>query len=294
MERSKTPYEVEVVETTYLTHDTGPLSARIHKPIGQGPFPAVIDAHGGGWCVGSNRNNDSINRVLAAHGIVVASLDFRMPPVAAYPAAVADINFGVRWLKQHAKEFGANSDLVGAIGSSSGGHMVVLSAMKPDDPRYSALQTQDVRESASIPYVIALWPVICPKGRYDYLHTIQPSTSHAVFIEGIQRHDAFWGGTDAMIEGSPVRALERGDKVQLPRILYIQNETDSLHPRADAERFMSGYSKAGGIARLEMYQGESYDFVRVSPESPEGRRVIALIADFAWDAAGNQFPGNGR
>jgi acetyl esterase/lipase len=292
MDRSEGVYEVEVVDTTYLIHESGPLSVRVHKPKGTGPFPAVIDAHGGGWCVGSNRNNDSINRSLAARGIVVASLDFRMPPVAAYPAAVADINFGVRWLKQNAETYQSRADLVGAIGSSSGGHMIVLSAMTPADPRYSAIQRADVSEDAEVPFAVALWPVICPKGRYDYLHTIPPSNAHAVFFEGIQRHEAFWGSSEAMIEGSPVRALARGDQVLLPRILYVQNETDALHPRTDMEKFLSGYTRTGGSVRQEMYQGDSYDFIRVSPESPEGKRVLALVADFIWDAARAQSSSN--
>lgn len=278
-------FDVDVSEETYLVHETGPLSARIHKPHGKGPFPAVVDVHGGGWCVGTNRNNDKINHELATRGIVVASVDFRMPPVARYPDSVADINFAVRWLKTQASALGSEPALVGTIGSSSGGHLTVLSDIKPTDPRYLAIHRDGIGTDASVAFAVALWPVICPLGRYRYLQTVPKSDKHAVFSEGIARHDNFWGTPEAMAEGSPVHAMQRGDAIALPRLLYVQNEKDELHPRADLDRFVELYRKCGGNVALELYQGPAYDFIRVEPQSAEGQRVMTLIADFIWDSA---------
>src|SRR5215470_9409829 len=112
------PFEVDVEDVEYLRHGDTPLLARIYRPRGQGPFPAVIDAHGGAWCVGSRVNNDPINMPVARGG-VVAALDFRMPPDASYPGSVADINYGIRWLKANAAPFGTRPDWVGAMGTSS-------------------------------------------------------------------------------------------------------------------------------------------------------------------------------
>ena len=70
-----------------------PLLARFYRPEGQGPFPAVLEVHGGAWTSGDRLNNVSIAEHLAAHGIVVLSIDFRMPPAARYPDTVADVNF---------------------------------------------------------------------------------------------------------------------------------------------------------------------------------------------------------
>ena len=63
-----------------------------------------------------------IDQFLATAGAVVMALDFRLAPGAPYPASVADVNLGVRWLKQHAADFKSRADWVGAVGSSSGGH----------------------------------------------------------------------------------------------------------------------------------------------------------------------------
>ena len=49
------------------------------------------------------------------------------------------MNYATRWLKHHAGDFNATSEGLGTIGYSSGGHMSMLSAMKPRDPRYAAI-----------------------------------------------------------------------------------------------------------------------------------------------------------
>ncbi len=124
------PYEVDIEEVEYLRHGDKRFLARVFRPRGQGPFPAVIDAHGGAWCRGDRTNNDPINEAVARGGVVVAALDFRNPPDAIYPGSVADVNYGVRWLKSEAARFDSAPGMVGAMGTSSGGHLVVLAALK--------------------------------------------------------------------------------------------------------------------------------------------------------------------
>src|SRR5207244_2043770 len=123
----------------YLRHDDAALMATIYQPSGRGPFPMVLAVHGGAWNMGSRTSMDAICRDLASSGIVVAAVDFRLAPAHPYPAQVQDVNFACRWLKQHARDFNGDDTAVGAWGSSSGGHTALLCAMRPRDPRYSAL-----------------------------------------------------------------------------------------------------------------------------------------------------------
>ena len=133
------PYEVEIEEVEYLRHGEKPFLARVLRPRGEGPFPAVIDVHGGAWCRGNTTGNDPINQEVARGGVVVAALEFRNPPDATYPGSVADVNYGFRWLKSEARRFDSEPGMVGSMGTSSGGHLVVLAALKPDDPRYASV-----------------------------------------------------------------------------------------------------------------------------------------------------------
>jgi acetyl esterase/lipase len=102
---------------------SAPLLARYYRPDGPGPFPAVLEVHGGAWTSGDRLNNVAIGEYLAAHDIVVLSIDFRMPPAVRYPETVADVNFGIRFLKANAERFSTRTDLVGGLGTSSGGHL---------------------------------------------------------------------------------------------------------------------------------------------------------------------------
>ena len=106
-------YEIDVRDIEYVRHDSGPLLARVFQPRGAGPFPLIVDMHGGAWCRGDRLNDTVMNEPLAKSGVVVAAIDFRMPPVAAYPASLADINYAIRWFKARAAEFSSRADLVG-------------------------------------------------------------------------------------------------------------------------------------------------------------------------------------
>jgi acetyl esterase len=279
-------YEVDVEEVEYLRHGAKPLLARIYKPRGSGPFPAVVEMHGGAWVQGDRANNDAINMPVARGGVVVAALDFRAPPEATYPASVADVNYGIRWLKANAARFNTRPELVGTMGTSSGGHLAVLAALKPNDPRYAALQGP-AGVDARVPFVVTLWPVICPIGRF-HDHKERRARGEAIATRPGRPAGSgndhvqvqYWVTEDAMADGSPNLALERGDKVELPNILYLQNPTDTQHPRANLESFVSGYRKAGGNLQLEWFEGKEYDLVRSDPGSDSAKGAIRKIIEF--------------
>src|SRR5580698_6759069 len=139
----------------YQRHDGQPLLARLYQPIGPGPFPAVLEVHGGAWTGGDRFNNVSIAEALAADGVVVLSIDFRMPPAARYPDTVADVNFGIRFLKANAERFATRQELVGGLGTSSGGHLLLLNALRPRDTRYASEPLPG--SDASLAFAVACW-----------------------------------------------------------------------------------------------------------------------------------------
>jgi acetyl esterase len=99
--------------------------ARVYQPDGPGPFPTVVDVHGGAWRVGDRHQNAVIHMAMSAAGILVLALDFRQSQDAQYPASILDINLGVRWAKANARTFNG-TDRIGGLGSSSGGHQILL------------------------------------------------------------------------------------------------------------------------------------------------------------------------
>src|ERR1700709_2684290 len=102
--------EFDVEEIEYLRHGDKPLLARIYKPRGKGPFPIIVDLHGGAWCRKDRTSDAGTDERPAKSGVIVVALDFRMPPAAVFPASLIDINYAVRWAKAHAAEWGGRAD----------------------------------------------------------------------------------------------------------------------------------------------------------------------------------------
>ena len=95
----------------------------------------MVELHGGVWTENDRTRSKTHHEAFASNGIAVAALDFRQGP-AGYPNSVADINYAIRWVKANAALFNSRPDLVGITGTSSGGHLAMLAAMRPNDPRY--------------------------------------------------------------------------------------------------------------------------------------------------------------
>ena len=163
-------HQIDVEDVEYLRHGDKPLLAKVFKPRGPGPFPLVIQLHGGAWFRGDRNSDNLMNEALAKSGVVVAALDFRQPPEAGYPASMVDINYAVRWFKANAARFKARADRVALKGSSSGAHQAMLAAMRPEDGRYASIKLPagSPAVDARVQAVVLCWPVIDPLGRYQY------------------------------------------------------------------------------------------------------------------------------
>jgi acetyl esterase len=277
-----TSHPIDVEDVEYLRHADKPLLARVFKPRGQGPFPLVVQLHGGAWFRGDRTSDAVMNEPLAKSGVVVAALDFRQPPDAPYPGSMVDINYAVRWLKANAARFGARADRVALMGSSSGAHQAMLAAMRPADARYAAIKLPGATPAmdARVQAVVLCWPVIDPLGRYQYAKKLKEGGKP--YPEVVDRvlpgHDQYWQTEANMAEGNPVMALERGEKVEMPPALYIQGDKDMAHPRPHLDRFITAYRKAGGQVDLELLEGEAEGFINKSPVA--AKRTIERIIEF--------------
>jgi acetyl esterase/lipase len=277
-------FDIERRDLEYQRHDGSPLLARLYRPIGAGnstgPFPALVDVHGGAWAGGDRLNNAPLDEALAKSGIIVLAVDFRMPPEWRYPASIADINLAIRWLKTHAPEFGSRRELVGGLGTSSGGHQLLLSVLKPADPRYAALPLAEASaENARLPYVVLCWPISDPLARYRMVH----EKGNANLIKA---HDAYWASEAEMAEGNPQLTLERGESGALPPAIVVQGTGDDNVTPDMADRFAAAYRARGGRLDLHKFDGQPHTFIMRDPASEASARATAQIRDFVLAQTG--------
>src|SRR5262249_26991992 len=134
---------------------------------------------------------------------------------------------------------------------------------------------------ASVRCVVLCWPVIDPLGRYEYAKQNLGGALKKQATDWIASHDLYWKGGEAeMAEGSPTRILERGEKVQLPPVLYLQGSADQAHPRPNLDRFVAGYRKAGGKLDLHFFEGMNQAFISEMPTAPQSLQAIDKIIEF--------------
>lgn len=273
-------HEVAIEDVEYQHRNGRALLARLYRPSGGGPFPATLQLHGGAWVGKDRTDNDYIALALAQSGVLVAAIDFRMPPDAPYPASLADINLATRWLKARARRYGSLPDRVGAFGTSSGGHQALLAALRPEDPRYRALPLDEAPEmDARLAFVISAWGVLDPVLRYRL-------AKEAGNAEMVGNHDAFWGGEAAMRDGSPPAILARGETVDLPPALIFQGDADEWVPAGTARALAAAWQRAGGEAELVLYPGAKHGFMTGKPDAAYAGQAIAAMRDFIRRHAG--------
>jgi acetyl esterase len=254
-------YEVDIADVEYLQHGDTAFLARVFRPLGTGPFPIMVELHGGAWVNGTRLDGNAANEALAKNGVIVVALDFRVPPVASYPASLADIHYGIRWCKTQAADWNGSPDKVGVMGTSTGGHQSMLLGLRPDDPRYAALSLPagSNEVDGTVACAILVSPLTDPLGRYQYAKGLRegltPPDGMADRVPAF--HDQYWLTEEAMIEGAPARILGRGERTSLPPMLSLAREYEASHPRPDLDEFIMQYRRAGGEIDVTFF-GEAY------------------------------------
>jgi acetyl esterase len=266
-------YAVTTTDVEYRRDGDEAFLARIYQPQGPGPFPALVDIHGGQWTRGDRLGNAPLSEALAAAGLVVFAPDFHLAtPATPYPTLLVDVSYAIRWFKAHAGEYNATATHLGGMGSSSGGHLIMLTAMRPRDPRYMARPlAEGPNLDAALAYLIVPWPILDPYGRFIFAQ----ETGREDIIASTRTFFAPW---DTIWEGNPMAILERGEAVERPPTLIIQGTADANVTPALQRRFAAAYQAAGGEVTLELFPDQPHQFAK--DPGPDSDRTYDLMRAF--------------
>jgi acetyl esterase/lipase len=242
-------FEIKIWDTEFRRAPKRMLMARIYQPQGGGPFPVLLDLHGGAWNNKDRHANVTMDEALARSGILVVAIDLTRAPEAPYPASVQDANYGVRWLKYKAAEWNGDPATIGALGSSSGGHEIELCAMRPADPYYGVHKLAEAPHlNATLNYVATRSPVSNPYARYLNAESLGRA-------EMVQNSKNYFNPWDTIHDGNPQEILDRGEKVTLVPLLIMQGELDDNVRPAVQQKFAESYRAAGGECQYEVFSG---------------------------------------
>ena len=265
-------FEIKISEVEFRRAPARMLMARIYQPQGAGPFPALLDLHGGAWNDKDRLANAPMCEALAASGVLVAAIDLTLGPEAPYPASVQDANYGVRWLKSKAAELKGDPSTLGVLGSSSGGHVAELLGMRPRDPRYNAHPLPGRSGvDATLAYVATRSPISDPYSRFQQAEKMQRA-------EMVQKSRIYFKPWETIFEGNPQQILERGEAVSLPPLLIMQGALDDNVLPALQEKFAATYRAGGGECQLEVFAG--CEHMWVAEPGPQTDRAHEMVKTF--------------
>lgn len=132
VDSSPSPHLEQHLDLVYAEYGDRKLHLDLFRPKdAKTPLPTVVVVHGGGWINGDKTKFRAMAQQLAERGYVTAAIEYRLAGEARFPAAIHDANAATRWLRAHAKEYGIDSERIGAVGGSAGGHLVGLMAAAP-------------------------------------------------------------------------------------------------------------------------------------------------------------------
>ena len=214
-------FELKVSEVELRRTEAGrQLMARVYQPQGPGPFPTMLDLHGGAWRRKDRFAEEPMDRAIAASGVLVVAIDLRLSEEAPYPASVQDGNYGVRWLKSKAAGWNGDASKLGLYGSSSGGHVAQLLAMRPRDARYNAIALPAAPSvDATVAYVATRSPISDTFARFQQAEKMKRENM-------IENNKLYFNPWDTIHEANPQAILERREPVTLVPMLIMQGALD--------------------------------------------------------------------
>ena len=267
-------FELVVSEVELRKNTAGRmLMARIYQPQSQakgepGPFPTVLDLHGGAWNRKDRFAEEPMDRALAASGLLVVAVDLTISPEAPYPACVQDANWSVRWLKANAAKWNGDGSKIGVYGSSSGGHVAELLALRPHDSRYGAIPFDGAPGiDATVAWVAMRSPVSNTAARYENAERRKN--------EGmIKNNKMFFVPWETIHESNPQEILERKEKVSLPPLLIMQGALDDNVLPEMQQKFAETYRSAGGSCDYRLFEDSVHEWVaEPGPQTDKARDV---------------------
>jgi len=229
---------------------------------GEGPRPALVMIHGGGWRAGSKEAYAGVAPRFTREGITVFSVGYRLAPAHRYPAQVDDVQRAVRWIRSKATEFGIDPARLGAMGHSAGGHLAQMLGVR---------DTRDNSDPALANYSSRVQCVVNVFGPTDLTSPHLPASTGSILANflGKTRDEA----PEIYRDASPLTFVDRNSAPTL----FCHGTEDPLVPLSQSVLCMEALRRAGVEANIVVVEGAGHGW---RDDSPGGTQVNEAILAF--------------
>jgi acetyl esterase len=245
----------------------GPIPLRLYRGQGvakDGPQPALVFFHGGGWVIGDLESHDQVCRALAnATPCIVVSVDYRLAPEHKFPAAAEDAIAATQWIATNAARLGIDAGRLGVGGDSAGGNLAAVVALGARD-----------RDGPRLAFQLLVYPAA--DMRMDWpsaeRHAQQLPLTRAA-MDWFIAHYLRSAADEADWRASPLRASSLKG---LPPALIV---TAGFDPLCDEGEAYAKALRAAGVPVVhQLFEGQIHGFLTMGRVVADSKRAIALGA----------------
>lgn len=255
------------LNVTYCSPKGEPQTLDVYYPTAGGPWPVLMYVHGGGWNEGDKAEGEGW-RFMNERGFLVVSVNYRLAqPGVKFPAMIEDVKCAVRYLRAHAVDYNLDSDHIGAVGASAGGHLVALLGTADEEAGWD---TGEYAEQSS-----RVQAVVSQSGFSDFTREVYNSIEMAIYyaVGELPGKD-----TARLAAASPITYITPDD----PPFLIIHGDKDSIAPLEQSQVLYDELQKAGVESTLIVVKNGPHSLYAddMSPTSEElGANIVAFLEE---------------
>ncbi|MFZ5720887.1 MAG: prolyl oligopeptidase family serine peptidase [Pseudomonadota bacterium] len=263
-----TPAELKtatyVRDVIYGRRDGMALTYDVFKPVKNANGALVVNMVSAGWrsSWGPPEERQARYQALIDKGFTVVALYHASAPRFQVPDAVTDVRLGMRHIKLHARDYGADPARIGVWGASAGGHLALVAGMMADDGDPAAANPLE-RSGNRVAAVVAYFP----------------PTDLAVLLQGRPKAGPIAFDDKLYPSVSPIHSVDAGD----PPTLMLHGDADKGVPPTQSEAMRAALDTVGVENQLRMFAGADHDFyVKGDPAKTDAYAIQAMNAMVGW------------
>jgi arylformamidase len=231
----------------------------VYAPVEGKDHPVVVWIHGGGRTQGQKAGVQNKPPAFADHGLLFVSINYRFIPQASMKEMAGDVAKAIRWVHDHAQDYGGNPNSIVVMGHSGGAH---LAALVCTDDRYLKA------EGLSFSIIKGCVPV--DVGYYDVPKLLKDSGAAPP-----DSFKAYFGATEeAQRDLSPVAHVAKGKNIPPFLILHC---ADRAETKAQSEWFAQKLQEAGVPVKVVAAEGKTHSTINADLGLPDDRSTQALF-----------------
>jgi acetyl esterase/lipase len=261
-------------DVRYATHDGVALAGDYYVAKAPGKYPVIVAVHGGGWQGGTQAGYRYWGPYLAARGIALYSVAYRLskPGQPTFPQAVHDVRAAIQYVKHNAADLKADPERVGLMGDSAGAHLAALVGLAGDAPIFAKGYPSDPYASVSthVKTVVAAYGVYDLLAQWQHDQIARPRDQIAEKFVGKPPMD----DRQIYFDGSPISYAVRGD-AQPSFFLTWGSADDVVDPTTQSEAFLVALKQAGIVVRTGPIPGAPHFYLSEPIDEPHS--IVATV-----------------